>query len=457
MSRADRPNVVFLFSDQHRADAMGCSGHSQVQTPNLDRLAADGTRFSRAYCPAPICGPCRSALMTGRHVHRTGALTHRHMQNAMGLPTLPEAFRQAGYVTGAFGKVHCAGESDDRDLGFDERGLRIYTPMQSDYQHAVGLEAFWEYCSYLPQYQPDGATPRNVYNPQNAPINLPDELVLDAMVADRSLDFLERHQGRPFFLWAGLEKPHTEWYAPHRFHERYDPAQIELPDDIWQSHEDLPDTIKSNPRFPILTRERYTDEELRCCMAAYFANVTYMDEQAGRILDALDRLGLTGNTLVVYSSDHGENLFNHRMVHKHCFFETAVNVPLIARLPGSIAASEGRSQLVNLVDLFPTMADFCRLSAPDGLDGKSLRNVLENPAAPWRDATFSEFYEWGVPERMVRTDRWKYVHSRNDTHQLYDLQEDPAEQVNLALDPGHAELCRELNERVLAGWGLEEV
>ncbi len=454
MSR--RSNVIFLFSDQHRRDAAGCYGHASVKTPNIDRLAREGTRFTRAYAASPICHPCRSAVMTGRHVHRCCAVRDGKLRLDMNLPVLGELFRRSGYVTGAFGKVHVPGEDAEHDLGFDERALRIYTPMDNDYQHAIGPDNFWKYCSYLPQYRPAGNPPqRNGLNPTNEPIDLAEEMIFDRMVAERSVEFLERHRGGPFFLWVGLEKPHNEMYAPRRFHDLYDPDRMVLPGNIWQGRDGLPDSIYDNPTFPILTREAYTDHELRCCMAAYYASVSYMDEQLGRVLDAVDRLGLGDDTLVVYSSDHGENLFNHQMVQKHCFFETAVGVPLIVRKPGLAAPGSVRGQLTNLLDLLPTFCEACDIPIPAGVDGQSLIPAIAHDR-PVREAVFSEYYSAGIPERMIRTPRWKYVHSDGDRHQLYDLEADPDENHNRIDDPALATTAVELDERVRRDWAMPD-
>ena len=449
-----RPNIVFLFSDQHRADALGCAGHPVVKTPNLDRLAAGGVRFERTFAAAPICGPCRSAMLTGRTVARCGALTHRHMHRQMGLPTLGTVFREAGYVTGAFGKMHVAGEDDEHDLGFDERALRIYTPMKNDYQHTIGMEKFWQYCSYLPQYRPHpDARERHSYNLKNEPIRLEEDLILDRMTADRSIAFLRQHREDQFFLYVGLEKPHNEMYAPKRFHDLYNPAKMELPENRHFDRSRLPDTIYDNPTFPIA--DGLTDDQMRHATAAYYANVSYMDEQAGRVLDALDELGLADNTIVVYSTDHGENLFNHQIVQKQCFFEEAVRVPLLVRVPGVTEAGTTRAQLASLLDLFPAFCDACGIAPPDGLDGKSLLPVITDNA-PLRDEVFSEFYESGVAERMIRTDRWKYVHSEGDLHQLYDLESDPHENVNLIDDPAHAGIAKELDARLCRDWQIPD-
>lgn len=394
-------------------------------------------------------------MLTGRTVANCGALTHHHMHRQMGLPTLGTVFREAGYVTGAFGKLHVAGEDDDHDLGFDERALRIYTPMKNDYQHTIGLEKFWQYCSYLPQYKPHpDALERHSYNLKNEPIQLEEELILDHMVAEHSIDFLKRHRDRPFFLYVGLEKPHNEMYAPQRFHDLYDPAKMELPVNRHFDRSRLPDAIYDNPGFPIA--DGLSDDQMRHATAAYYANVSYMDEQAGRVLDALDELGLADNTIVIYASDHGENLFNHQMVQKQCFFEEAVRVPLLVRIPGVTEAGTTLTQLASLLDLFPTLCEACGITRPEELDGESLLPAITDNAL-LRDEVFSEFYDSGVAERMIRTDRWKYVHSEGDRHQLYDLENDPCENVNLIDDPAHAAIAAELDELVCRDWVLPDM
>lgn len=440
----DRPNVLVVFSDQHRRDAAGCRGHPLVRTPAIDRLAGDGVCFDNAYCASPICGPCRSAVLTGRHVHRTGAYRHCHMHSPMGLPTMGTVFREAGYATAAFGKLHVKGETDENDLGFDERALRIYTPTSTDYQHAVSAEEYAE-------YDPGG---REQYNPANRAVGIREDRMLDTMATERSLDFLRRRRGEPFFLWMGLDRPHPSWRNPERFHAMYDPADMELPDDIWEERPDLPATIIENAQFPVVTREAYTDDQLRACTAAYYASVSYADDLVGRALDELDRLGLADDTVVVYASDHGENLFSHGLVHKHCFFEQAAGVPLVLRGPG-VPSGETRAAPVSLVDLLPTLTDLCGLDAPPDVDGRSLGDLLDDADAT-RDAAFSEFYEWGTPERMVRTGRWKYVHSHDDRCQLYDLETDPGEHVNRVDDPAYAETVARLDALVLDGWEIPD-
>ncbi len=245
-------------------------------------------------------------------------------------------------------------------------------------------------------------------------------------------------------------------YAPKRFHDLYEPDAMTLPANIWNSRDRLPASISDNPTFPILTPDVYTERELRCAMAAYFANVSYMDEQLGRVLDAIDQLGLAEDTIVVYSSDHGENLFNHQLVQKHCFFETAVGVPLILRVPGKTRPGTVRDGLVTLVDLLPTLCEACGLPVPEGVDGRSLLPAITDGQTV-HDAVFSEYYSAGIPERMIRTGRWKYVHSHGDLHQLYDRETDPDENVNLIDDPAHAAIAAELDARLCRDWVIPDM
>ncbi len=450
-------NVVYIISDQHRRDFSGCYGHPLVKTPNLDRLASQSVRFGQAYTPSPLCITTRTVLLTGRELHRCGAPGIPGQKECIPPQTLASLYRQAGYATAAFGKVHVPGETDANDIGFDERALRIYTPMSNDYQHAIGLDNFWKYCSYLPGYVPPGNPPgRHTYNPTNQAIDLPDDLIMDSMVADRSLDFLRRNRANPFFLWVGFEKPHPELYAPQRFHDMYNPADMPLPEDMWDSRETLPDTVYDNPTFPIFRQGDFTDDQLRNCMAAYCANVTYLDEQIGRVLDGIEEMGLADNTIVVYTTDHGENLFKRAMIHKMCFFEEAVGVPLMVRTPGMTRPGAACDHLVGTLDLFPTLLESCGLEIPEGTDGKSLRLAMEADE-PIHDAVFSELYVYGTAQRMMRTSHWKYIHSHNDLHEMYDLQADPFERRNLVLEVAYAQTAAKLDAQLCKDWRMPDL
>jgi choline-sulfatase len=440
-------NVLFIISDQHRRDASGCYGHTLVQTPNIDRLASEGMRFDRAYCPAPLCGPSRAALLTGTHVHTSGIFTHKQEEGINELVTMGDAFRAAGYRTGALGKMHIIGESPERDLGFDERALRIYNPKWSQYIDAAGREAVFEYAHYS---DPDRKG-RHVYNIENQPVDLEEEKMYDHMVVDLCIEFMKKHSGKPFLLWAGLEKPHPELYAPAAYHEMYADADIKLPSTVRFEMD-----TKSLPRT--LTgwgtkTDNLNDDELRNIIRSYYANTTYLDHSIGRLLDALDELGIADTTIVVYTTDHGDNLLEHGLFQKHCFYEGAVGVPLIVRAQGTVPAGTVSRTLVSLIDLFPTLGEMTCVPVPESVEGRSVYPALiEEPMQ--EIPVYSEFYSWGAPERMMIKGDFKYIHTIDENAQLYNLSTDPEEVYNLAKDPSYSDTVSEMKKQVLEGWEL---
>jgi len=437
-------NVLFIISDQHKRDVTGCYGDAVVRTPNIDLLAAEGMRFTNAYCQCPLCGPSRSAIMTGTHCHTCRGLTHTQQEAMRVMPTLGTAFRERGYVTGALGKVHIRGEDEVRDLGFDERELRYYTYGYRDYVDAVGAANVDKYNAYR---KGAGVPRRPVYNWDNVPIELDEPMMYDALVVDRCVDFMTKHQDEQWFLWAGLEKPHPEWYAPAEYHAMYDPAKMTLPETVHDPFGNVPSAVGN-----VRVADDFTDEQLQGAMAAYYANVTYLDAKVGEFLAALERLGLADQTIVVYTSDHGDNLFEHRCTQKHCFYEPAVAVPLTITNRNLFPAGETREHIVSLIDLFPTWLDLLGIEHPDTLEGESLLDVIDGSAPVEGRAAYSEFYKWGVSERMIRTPEWKYVHTDGDVSQLYDVAGDPLERVNLSGDERYVDICRELSDHVHDGW-----
>ena len=442
--RAADTNVLFIISDQHKRDVTGCYGHPVVRTPNIDRLAAGGVRFDHAYCQCPLCGPSRSSIMTGTHCHTCRGLTHTQLETLRVMPTLGTVFREAGYVTGSIGKVHVRGEDEVRDLGFDERALRYYTYGYRDYVDAIGAENVDRYNAYR---KGAGCPRRPVYNWDNVPIAMDEPLMYDALVVDRCVDFMTEHKDERWFLWAGLEKPHPEWYAPAEYHAMYDPAVMTIPETAHEKPERVPAAVEH-----LRITDRVTDDQVRGALAAYYANVTYLDAKVGTLLAALERLGLAEKTLIVYTTDHGENLFEHGFVQKHCFYEPSVAVPLTIANRNLFPAGVVREHIVSLLDLFPTLLELTGIERPDTLEGESLLDVIDGKAPVEGREAFSEFYKWGMSERMVRTPAWKYVHTDGDVAQLYDVRNDPLERVNLAEDRRYADVAKCLSRRVHHGW-----
>lgn len=455
-SPTDKLNVLFIISDEHRPDVAGCYGNPIVKTPNIDRLAARGVRFENAYCQEPICGPSRTAVMTGTYPHTCNAFSHKPSCILPDMPTLGSAFRDAGYKTASIGKVHIRGEDKhSRDLGFEYRPLRFYTYNYKDYEDAVGSENVDRYASHR-----GNSTIVNAgkYNPDNEPVEMDESLMYDNMVADLAIDYIKENRDNPFFIWMGLEKPHPQWYAPERFHAMYDQADMPLPESHRLEHKNLPDSymdrIANGGNSKLI--QGYTEEQRRRCVAAYYANVSYMDMNLGRVVDTLDTLGLTEKTIVIYTADHGELLMDHSLFQKHCMFEAAVGVPLIMACPKSIPVGVVKSSIAELIDLFPTLLDMTGIPHPDTLEGHSLAKIIQDSEEDVDREAFSEYYPANAPaERMIRSGPWKYIYSHGDMAQLYNLEDDPQEMDNLAVKPEHAERCEAFKQRVFQGWEID--
>lgn len=496
-----QPNIILIVSDQHRRDACGCLGSpfrrrdGGSPTPQIDALASRGVVFTRAYCPSPLCAPSRASYHTGLDPHRHGALTHkmlgreagihRHPGLRPGLPTLAERLRSAGYRTAAFGKVHVHGEeAAGWDLGFDERDLRFYT-------HAPGMHygdladgdinrRYRELSPYssLTYSEIDPAryaaapsglrVSANTLNQHRLETLVPaPELMFDHLVADRCLDFVSRQHAadRPFFLHVGLEKPHEPWSVHQRHLDLFDPAAMPLP-------ATLADWRERGEFFGVQTWQHHPRSDdpafVRAVIASYHACVASMDEQVGRILARCAALGLDpSNTVFIYTSDHGELLFDHGLIYKHNFFESSVSVPLVLAGPGLPSGARSAAP-ASLVDLLPTLLDFASAPPPADTDGVSLRPAAENaPSLPEtlrERRVFSEFHQencaaWGArpaPRRMVRWRDYKFVYTHGCRDQLFDLAADPREIRDLATDPAQASLLLRLRHACLRDWRLDE-
>jgi choline-sulfatase len=437
-------NVLLILSDQHRKSVTGCYGDPLVSTPHIDRLAADGTRLANAFCQSPLCSPSRASLLTGTHPHTCKGHQSKPPPQppVAGLPTIATLLAEAGYATGCIGKLHVKGANDRYDLGFAHRELDYYKDRFRDYIEIAGRDAVNR---YVPGALDDEDAPaRDHYNRRNVPVDLDESLMYDALVVERCVGFLEEHRHDRFFLWAGLEKPHPAWYAPAESHAMYDPAEMPLPPTRREDADIIPTWNK--------VADRYTDDEMRHSIAAYYANVSYMDSKVGELVAAVDGLGLADSTLVIYTTDHGELLFDHGLTQKHCFYEGAVAVPLIFRLPGLVPAARVREPIVSLVDLLPTILELVGLDVPGHVEGRSLADVISGDDPRGAGAATSEYCRPDVSKRMIRTERWKYVEGDGSGPKLFDLAEDPLETANLADDPAVRGVREDLRRRVLAHW-----
>jgi uncharacterized sulfatase len=431
-----RPNVLFIAVDDLN-NACGCYGHPLVKTPNIDRLAARGVRFDRAYCQFPLCSPSRVSLLTGLRPDTTRIFELQTDFRTLhpNAVTLPELFRNNGYFVARVGKIYhygvpsqigTAGLDDPKSWEVtvnpkgrdraEEGKLRILAP-----KGAKGLGATLAYL------EADGT----------------DEEQTDGMVATETIRLMESRRDRPFFLGVGFFRPHVPWVAPKRYYEPYPLDKITLP-------EQRPDDRKSRPA-PALTNNQphygMTEAEQKEALRAYYASTSFVDAQIGRVLDALDRLGLAGNTVVVLWGDHGWHLGEHGLWQKQSLYEESARVPMIFAAPGLKGPGKGTAALAEFVDVYPTLADLAGLTPPAGLHGVSLRPALEDPSKSVKEAAYTQVRRGGEKAgfffgRSVRTDRFRYTEWGEDGAkgaELFDHRSDPHEYTNLAADPAYAE------------------
>lgn len=433
-------NILLIHSDQHRYDCLGVNGHPLVRTPNLDALAAQGMNFTHAFTPAPICQPARASLLTGQWPSR-----HRLICNpgteaggcmADDVVTFSQVLKEAGYTLGFVGKWGVSSRRTPLDLGFS------YVCFESEYRR-------WREAQGIP------APPAtNAWFGEVDPYITPEQSRL-AWGADRVIAFLREHahKGRPFFLRWDPSEPHLPNVVPEPYASMYDPAQIEP----WPSFDE---------RFvgkPYIQRQQLVSwgianwswDDWRPIVQRYLGEITLLDAQIGRVLAALDELGLAEETLVVYTCDHGDMCGAHRMIDKHyVMYDDVVRVPLIARWPGRIRPGSVADAFVCTgLDLARTFCEVAGVEAPASFQGLSLIPVFEG-RANGRESIFSVYYgnQFGLySQRMVRTRRWKYVWNPTAEDELYDLETDPAELVNRCGDPACAPQLQALR-RLLVDW-----
>jgi len=432
---ADKPNVLLICVDDLKP-LLGCYGTPMVKSPNIDRLAARGVLFERAFCNQAVCAPSRNALMTGLRPQTIGIYdlptNFRH-----GVPdavTVAQYFRRHGYRTEAMGKIMHVGHGNYEDVA--SWTLPHWKPNVGHYR--------------LPESTAT-TRPATAGGPRGAATecaDVPDTAYADGMIADEAVARLRAAQaqpGAPFFIAVGFLKPHLPFVAPKKYWDLYerssfDPARRQTPPEgapkfaptTWgelRQYSDIPET------GPL------TADQQRQLIHGYHAAVSYMDAQLGRVLDALDQTGFARNTIIVLWGDHGWHLGDHGMWCKHTNYEQAARIPLIVVAPGVARPGVKTGALAETVDLYPTLCELAGLPAPEGLDGASFAAVLKDPTAATKDAIFHVYPRSQLLGRAVRTARyrlveWKRIGEAADTAELelYDYQADPEETKNLAGD-----------------------
>lgn len=428
-----RWNVLLIFVDDLRNE-LGCYGNPVVRSPHVDRLAARGVRFDRAYCQFPVCNPSRASLLTGLRPDTTRVWDNKTPFRST-LPdavTLPQLFRQHGYFTARVAKVFHDGLDDPQswDIAIETRGTeRGLQGMGRSLAHPQA-EKTMAWCRWLAaeggdEDQPDGQT------------------------ALEAIRLLEEHRKEPFFLALGFRRPHDPFIAPKRYFDLYPMERLEPPRDLPRPTPDPPLAIPGSYRF-----DHFTDQEKREFLRAYYAGISFMDAQLGKVLEALERWGLFDRTIVVFLGDHGYHLGERGWWNKNTLFELSARAPLIVFVPGMPANGRACQRLVEFVDIYPTLAELCGLPLPENLEGFSFRPLLEDPSRPWKKAAFTQVQRGKFVGRSVRTERWRFTEWDEGRQgvELYDHETDPQETMNLALDPRHAGTVLELQSLLRAGW-----
>ena len=435
---AKRPNVLFIAADDLNND-LGFYGHPLVKSPNLDRLASRGVTFDRAYCQFPLCSPSRSSLMTGLRPDtiRVFDLKYRFRTGLPDVVTLSQLFKNNGYYTARVGKIyHYGNPGDIGTSGLDDpqSWTEFFNPAGRD---KTALES--DVINYTPKNTGLGASMAYLSDASGK-----DEEHTDGKVATKAIELLGAHGKDPFFLAVGFYKPHCPFIAPKKYFDRYSLEKITLPDlapDF--SRTALAPALASTKPWPY---KGVTKEQAREIKLSYYATISFLDAQIGRVLDAVDRLGLRENTIVVFWSDHGYHLGEHGLWMKQSNYEESARVPMIISAPGFKTAGVHSPRTVELLDLYPTLADLAGLRAPKGLEGASLKPLLENPKAAWSRPAFTQVQRGNFPGHSMRTERFRYTEWDFGTKgaELYDHEKDPQELRNVANDPAYAATRAEL-------------
>ncbi|MCA9434497.1 MAG: sulfatase [Candidatus Omnitrophica bacterium] len=430
-------NLVVIMTDNHGAWTLGCYGNPDIRTPNIDRLATQGTLFTRAYCQQTVCNPSRASLLTGCRPDtlRVWDLPTHFRVHKPDAVTLPQMFKRNGYYAQGIGKIFHNWRQDDwkgDPASWSVPAVLHYNTHNNDTPQVEG------------EIPPNLATVAE----RTECRDVPDDAYYDGRVANKAIEALKEvsQKEEPFFLAVGFWKPHLPFNAPKKYWDLYDRKDIELPK-VMTTPVDVPDIALTQD----LIEGRYTKEEILELHHGHLAAISYLDTQVGKVLDELDSLGLRDNTIIVFWSDHGIHIGEHGLMRKTTLFELDAGVPLIITTPNHPKGQRANG-LVELMDLYPTLADLCGLEPPNELEGISLVPILEDPTRILKEAAMTEtarpnYPRGNDPEVLgysIRTDRFRYNEWRDfktgeiRARELYDHSKDPGETVNVVGDPQFA-------------------
>ena len=458
LTAADKkPNVLFLISDDLN-NMLGCYGDPKAKTPNIDRLAARGVRFDRSYCTFPLCGPSRNSMLTGLYPNSTGILTNSQIfrQTIPSQHSLSQAFRLSGYFAARIGKLYhynvpnSIGTNGHDDPGSWELELNPAGVDRLEHHPDISTLTPGQFGGTLSWF----ASPKS------------DQYHTDGLMAEDAQWVLERcakRKDRPFFLAVGFFRPHTPYVAPKEpYFGWYPEKEMRVVANVKEDQSDIPPAGLGSYKKE---QDKLTDDLRRQSLQAYYASISFMDAQVGKVIDSLDQLGLADNTIIVFTSDHGYHTGEHGLWQKMSLFEESARVPMLIVAPGVTPRGGVAKSPVSHIDLFPTLTELCGVNAPSNIQGQSLVPMLKDPSLTGRGWAITQVSRGAAGARAaqnpnadekhffgysLRTARWRYTEwdEGNQGRELYDHNVDPLEQTNLASKQEHAKTVEELSKQV---------
>lgn len=441
-----KPNVLFIISDDLTTTALSCYENKACQTPNIDRLAAEGIRFTRAYSQFPVCGPSRASLMFGYYPDATKTYGYVSGRDAVGpgRKSWAQLFKDNGYYTARVSKIYHMGIPGDIEKGSDgtddpDSWTERFNSQAAEWQ-AEGE-------SELVQNNPFGTIPRKGGNVMTIVKATGDDLVhADGKTAAKASELIRKHKDKPFFLAVGFVRPHVPFVAPAAYFKPYPHDQVVLPPQVVNDWDDIP---AQGINYVTSLNAMMSEEQERKAIAAYYASVSFMDAQVGKVLHTLREEGLEDNTIVIFTSDHGFHLGEHRFWMKVSLKEESVRVPLIIKVPGKPAAV--CHSLSELIDLYPTVAELAGLDVSSHLQGSSLVASLNDPSLEVREEAFSISARSGKFSYLLRSKKWAFIQYGEDGSggvELFDMEHDEKQFNNLADYPRYRDIVAMFKQKL---------
>jgi arylsulfatase A-like enzyme len=442
--KAEKLNVLFIIADDLTTTAVSAYENPAGHTPNIDRLASEGIRYTRAYSQYPVCGPSRASLMFGYYPSATGTYGYVSGRENVGpsRKSWSQLFKDNGWFTARVSKIYHMGVPIDIETG--SNGTDDEASWTERY-NSKGPEWTAEGESELVQNNPYGLKPRQGGNVMTIVKAEGDDLMhSDGKTAQKAMSLIRQHKHEPFFLAVGFVRPHVPFVAPKEYFEPFPYQQIVLPPKVEDDWDDIP---ARGINYVTSVNGQMSEEQEKKAVAAYYASVSYMDTQVGKVLNTLKEEGLEDKTIVIFTSDHGFHLGEHRFWMKVSLHEESVRVPLIIKVPGKKPAV--CHSFAELLDLYPTVAELAALSTSGHLQGKSLVKTLDHPEYSIREEAFS--VTQGGKSFLLRTKKWAYIQFDEDAGagiELFDMEYDPKQFNNLANNPRYSAVVTEFKTRL---------